>query len=270
MERNYIPFVAREVLTLNSGEAAALSVVQAVIANTAPGAKIEYQDISFVFDDSLTQSTNPDSVFVRYGFEERGYLLEELLNVVNTINAPTIVGGLGGGWRFPKPYKLLPGQQMRAEYSIVEAQGIAGYASIMLPCKREDNGEPYILHGTNMNANQYQGAFVGDTMAAPADTALLVEGIQGATDDRRAMKLQVYNGNGTEIVKIKANNNTLFSEQQLYDPLTWTRFTNGIELGKFNGWYLPAKHPLILELVNNGDTDYEVLVTVRGSAEVGI
>lgn len=264
MDKNYIPFVAREVLILASGDVAKLSVVQAVVANRAPGAKIEYQDLSFIFDSATL--AYPDSVYVRYGFEERGYLLEEPIAVFDTINAPNFVG-VGGGWRFPKPYKLRPGQQMRADYNVTEGGGAAGYAGIILPSKRADNGEPYILHGTNLDATKFIGAFTGDTMAAPADTELYVEGIQAATSTYATMGLQVYDGDGNEIVKVKPNGSARFTQQEIYST-SWLRVQRGIELGAFNGWELPSEHPLIVEMINESAAAFEVLVTVRGCAEV--
>lgn len=268
MASNHIPFMAREVLMLPAGEVAKLSVIQAVVANRAPGAKIEYQNIQFYARTSEGFSLFPDDIYMRYGFEERGYLLEEPIALMNTLNHWAFFG-FGTGWRFAKPYKLLPGQQMRADYDITPGQGVLGYASVIFPCKREDNGAPYILHGTNMDVNKLIGAFTGDTMAAPADTPLLVEGVQITNAGSAIMGIQLYDGNGSEILKAKPNNTTLFTKQLLYSNVWWR--THRIELGAFNGWELPSEHPLILEMINeSSDTDFEILVTVQGSAEVTV
>lgn len=264
MERNHIPFTAREVLVVDAGTIAKLSVVQSAIASRAADSKIEYQNIQFY--PRSASKVYPDGLYARYGFEERGYLLEEPLPLMNLMNNYAFFG-FGTGWRFPKPYKLLPGQQMRADYDITAGQGVLGYASVVFPCKRADNGEPYILHGTNLDVNKLIGAFTGDTMAAPADTPLLVEGVQIANAGSAIMGIQLYDGNGGEIIKVKPNNATLFTKQLLYSNIWWR--TRKIELGAFNGWELPAEHPLILEVVNDSSDDFEVLVTVQGSAEVG-
>lgn len=267
MTVNHIPFMAREVLMVDAGGTAKLSVVQSVVASRAAGAKINYQNVQ-LYPRTSENDLNPDGLYLRYGFEERGYLIEEPIALMNTLNDYAFFG-FGTGWRFAKPYTLRPGQQMRADYDITSGDGVLGYASVIFPAKRADNGEPYILHGTNLDVNRLIGSFTGDTMAAPADTALLVEGVQITNAGNAVMGIQLYDGNGAEIIKAKPNNNTLFTKQLLYSNIWWR--TRRIELGAFNGWELPAEHPLILEIVNdNTDLDYEVLVTVQGSAEVTV
>jgi len=258
-EKNYVPFAASEVLILDAGTSAKLSVVQSQVASRHKNAKIIYQDCL------LAPNLTPDNVLVRYGFEERGYLVEEPLQLQGIINHHTFLAPCG--WRFPKPYRLDSGQQMTVEY-FTDLEDI--FFSVVFYCKRADTGEPFMLYGTQLDSTKQGDGLQGATMRAPAETSLYVEGVSYGFNSGIAFDtvgVQIYDGNGMEIIKTKPNNTTAFSRISIFG--SWMGLgSRGIELGEYNGWRLPAKHPFIFEAVNEDDTDIEMLVTVRGCLEV--
>jgi hypothetical protein len=205
---------------------------------------------------------------MRYGFEGRGYLLEEPLNTFSMLTGEVPERH---GWLFPKPYRLDPGQMMRIDYELPSA----GVFGAMLHCKRMDDGRSFLLYGSNIVASAATaiGTLTGDYMKCPADTPILVEGISanGSTDLVDAtiqIGMQVYDGNGRELLTKKFNaGGTVTDRQMRYDWLS-PRGQKHLELGRHNGWELPTKNPFIMEFEEVAGSTAEILVLVRGSIEV--
>ena len=261
--RNYIPFVTREVLRVGANSTAELSVARAQLANRQDNSYIIYQDC-------LVESDGHGDLFVRYGYEDRGYLLEQALPLNKVYNN---FGGAGfTGWRFVRPYRLDPGKSMIVTFEI-DAQEMEKI-SVVLHCRRIDNGGPHYLYGSNLDSALTIGSFSGSRMSCPDDTALYVEGISAGGynlelnyDDYIAAGIQLYDGDGNEVVKVASNGSASFTPLQMYrNWISW--WSSGIELGEENGWRLPSSQPFLLELENQNNVVGEALVTLRGSLEV--
>jgi hypothetical protein len=260
MGANYLPFAMRENVVVAANGVSALSVVTAAFSGRFENARVEYQDAWLLFISG--------DVLMRYGFEGRGYLLEEPLNGLSMLTgeAPE-----RQGWRFPRPYRLDPGQMMRVDYELPTA----GVFGCMLHCKRMDDGRNFLLYGSNIVASAATaiGTLTGDYMKCPADTPILIEGISanGSADlsvSTTQVGMQVYDGNGRELLTKKFNaGGTVTDRQMRYDWLSPSNQFH-LELGRYDGWELPTQNPFIMEFEETAGNTAEILVLVRGSIEV--
>lgn len=264
---NYLPFVARESLYIPSGESRSLKVISAVVASRVKTSKIIYKDF---FTRNFSERTF-DSLLCRYGYERRGYLIEEPIPVQRLTTAPYSNTAFTprNGFDFPKPFILEPGQAFVASLT-PEAEAIFG---VTFRCKRMDNGEPYLLYWSQLEATAETRAAQGSTMTCPGGFPLYVENFQvvgrATTGAVASIACQLYDPSGMEIVKVKVDPNAAAAITAANMLEDWANSeTVGVELGEHAGWALPAEEPIIIEYENQDTADIAILVTVRGSAEV--
>jgi len=264
---NYLPFAMRENIVIPAGGSRALSIITAAFSGRFKGAQVEYQDVSF---DGIRFAGALRVGLVRYGFEGRGYLIEEPISTETIAQGSS--PGVRHGWRFARPYTLNPGQRIRIDYELA-ADGVFG---AVLYGQRLDNGENILLAGSNIvgNAGNRIGTLTGDYFTCPADTPILIQGVSAsgtmALDEiNLQFGVQIYDGNGREVLTTKTDPaGTVTNLQMRFD---WIN-NDGvrIELGRANGWELPVNNLFLLEIENDGAETLEYMVTVRGSLEVQV
>lgn len=271
-DSNYLPFAMRENIVIPVGESRALSIISSSFLGQFKGALVEYQDVS-ITTPTIVSDNSLNGGLVRYGFEGRGYLMEEPVN-------PFLIGyGPSSerryGWRFARPYTLNPGQCLRVDYEF--AAPSTGIFGAVFYGQRLDNGESIFLAGSNIlaTAASSTGVLTGDFFTCPADTPIKIHGVSLSaentleTDTTVAFGAQIYDANGRELLTLKkAPNGTVTDLTMRQD---WVNIVVAVTLplGKSNGWELPLENFFIFEIENNNTTDsLEYLITVRGSVEV--
>lgn len=262
-EKNYLPFVARESIHIPAGQTRALSVLSSVVSGKGTTDKIIYKDMHFTASNSL---------LIRYGFEGRGYLIEEPVPLRYATQGlySSYVNQWRNGFEFPKPYLLRPGQQMQAVMKPSET----GFFGCTLTCKRIDNGEPHLLYWSQLTATDETRVAEGSTMTCPGNTALYVHNFQVGSYSTVLLNrppevaTQLYDGNGREVVTVKngAGVTTIDADDMLQ---SWMNSqTRTIDLGALRKWEMSATRPLIVELESIDAGDLDIRVGIRGSVEV--
>jgi hypothetical protein len=213
MPSNYLPFAMRESFIVPAGGTAALSVVAASFSGRYAGARVEYQDVWISFAEA--QTIDP---LCRYGFEGRGYLIEEPVSLAAV--AQNAVMATRQGWRFAHPYRLDPGQMMRVDYDLASA----GVFGAMFHCKRADNASPFYLYGSNIvgNAANIQGSLMTEYLRCPNETPLYIEGVSATgaftlTNLNNEVGVQIYDGNGRELLLTKSGAGTTTTQRQMHE-----------------------------------------------------
>jgi len=278
---NYLPFVYREVLNYRSitRPTTSLSLASAAISGGFKGATVEYQDLC------IKPLGGYYAFGIRYGFEGRGYLFEEPIELFNTITKIKSGGAnsVRNGWRFPKPYKLDPGQSLRVDYTVDETARSTGVFGACFHCKRMDTLEQVFLYGSDLRATvaSHSGSLQRNFLRNPGDVPLLVYGVSASSSTAidtlsNGMIVQIYDASGREIFVPKLSPNALAIATSALNE-QWINFETGyaIELGRYNGWELPVENPFILELECNdlnilSDDATNVIVTLRGCIEVHV
>jgi len=289
MGKNFIPFAAREVMILDAGETKAAKVTALAISGKKYDEFVVWQDMC-VWEPSLynaysnsSSSGYDNTLFMRYGLKNRGFLLDRPIPVGVFVNRgrpmqPT--------WIFDKPYKLYPGQELTVRYiqgGIPQATPAAADAvrkttpGILFNCVREKDGQPVLLQAAENYTIDVgtERALTSPFLKCPSDSPIRIYGVthhcwfnyDSDPTYTQPLGIEIYGPNGQSWIHRVVDPSTTLNEQTIIgawiDPPT-----SLIELGVDRGWRTPMGSPLVVEFQNIGAVSKEVVLTVRGFAEV--
>jgi hypothetical protein len=192
-------------------------------------------------------------------------------------------------WQFERPYKLFPGQELKARIiaggipeaadpSVVsEERTRKGMPGITFNCVREKDGIPITLHASlqELLDTGDERALVGPHMKCPSDSPIRIYGVShfqyynydADPTNTEPLGIEVYGANGQTWIHRVIDPATTLSAQEIIgawiDPPT-----SLIELGVNRGWRTPNGTPLVIEFENRSASSKEFVVTARGFAEV--
>jgi len=309
---NYLPFAQREILELEPAE---IKHVRLSSFGVEGSSRVILQDLAvrvFGFNEDYSPDRGGDIdpapaqastdewgwaggpertveyVLMRYGWDGKGYLLEECQPHGEFVN-----GGrtLSPTWRFIKPYRIDPGQRLRAhgvQGGRAEAQSLFP-GGVLFFGKRVKDGRPYHLYATHKVggraekvANNAVLDLNSDNLRCPVDSPLLIYGvsyhmlcdINNMVTTNSAL-IQVVDPNEREwfkLARVPAGNvvtQRQATEGWIDPPVSL------INLGEERGWIQEKDETFIVELENpytdqgeTVDNTLTVSVTLRGSVEV--
>lgn len=273
---NYLPYALRQKALLDTNDpASGLPIVDRVsvsLSAMAIGGGQNFlrnflQDLQVYVTDTQGVATN--AVLMRMGWEGKGFLTEDFYPIGmfhNKARPQTPV------WEFIKPYRLFPGQGLRARFSPTGDERHWAVPSIVFDGVKSRDGMPYPLHSTRLVQanNTMQYALDDKTLWAPSDSpidlySVSISDIQPITTT--GPQVQIYGPDQRAWFNYQTNvvvpaPRTL--EERWIDPLQ-----SLIELGEERGWVMERDETLMLEFMVPAATgDFHIWVTLRGSLEV--
>lgn len=306
---NHLPFVLRNYLDVPWTPAATrrTQVKMPTLRFGGEGSKMILQDLSI----TPLWIVNPINSFDadyrghcvlrgRIGWEGKGYLTEELLPIALQHNTsmpftPT--------WRFLRPYRLDPGESLRARviHRNLPSGNLSAYPqtpAVMFHGERVKDGLPIMLYDSKDTyispPTDSYGTVVnltGSTYNCPQDSSILIHAVSAystwgpdraanSVDVDYAPLIQVYSPSGRpwSVADIDTNNLTLgvappaannFTTSDWAEGRGWIQPSQGlIQLGEERGWVLDSNQTLLLELENpNNSQQHAAYYTTGGAAE---
>ncbi len=294
---NYLPFVMRDMVTLTNKAAldgadlTAAVRMSALAPNTKGRAILGDMEILFYYlglTGQVWPILSPGNNFLaRIGWSRRGYLTEERIpyNILANGYRPW-----WATWRFPRPYRMYPGDKLRVEYQHTDIFGgrgqpfAVGFHGVQLA-----NNLPVMLTGMDeqLRTGAARWAIDEPSFGCPKNTAIelsamslsevppipTAQGCFGPAGSIHMTVLQVYD----------SANRAWFSQQNNLVPTGvitgyeneagWlTFFAAPIVLGEERGWVHDESEALIVDLecapLDNTVVQVVAVVTLRGSLEV--
>jgi hypothetical protein len=260
---NYLPYAVRDKTTIPANDIAhvrlnAMAVGGGIIRNFL-------QDIC-VYQEAAEVN---DLLLMRYGYEGQGFLTEDLYppGIFHNKAKP-----LTSTWRFIKPYRMNPGEFLRAQYLPWVADGSEIYPSIFFNGVRTKDRLPSHLYDTfNLLSDRtQQRALNGITLWCDRDSAIQLYGVsitEYTVSPGPGAALAIYGPDSREWFHYQTNIQTAPARRLLEhwgpDP-----FFSLIALDEPRGWVMERDETLIVEYENTSGADMVVWTTLRGSMEV--
>jgi len=284
--KNYLPFAAREVFYLAANSTRATKISSLAMGSREPEGKVIYQDMNVWFPDLYNAFNAPatddgfiNTVFMRYGLKNRGYLIDRPLPVGCFTNQGR---PMSAAWTFLRPYTVYPGQKLHCRTiqggNTPASGGVpAVWTGIVFNGVREKDGQPVLLHAAQHErvAPGVERDLTGTFLACPADSPVRIYGVSHHNwyhkDFNPAttvpLGIEVYGVNGQSwIQRIIAPATTTTAAEQIG---CWIDPPNSlIELGPERGWTTRAHSPIVVEFENRDSSAVEFILTVRGCVEV--
>lgn len=282
MAKNFLPFARRDVININNtGNNFATSITALSIGG---GVKAHLGDLSISMPfQNRTLATTEWSTLppCRIGILGKGYLTESFY-ATPIFNNGTV--NETGVWKFPKPYRLYPGERMKAKFVFPAAavyeltpgdKQVYYRPAVQFNCRRVKDNEPVLLYDAYIDASPGRGANIllnGDNLQCPADSPIDIYSVIGPTppapywygiDPEACPSFQIWGPD----------------DRSWWDDPTWIQVTtppNGlVDLNKPE-WVLDPKEPITVEFLwpiplQNSELenqDFDITVTLRGSLEV--
>ena len=267
MATNYLPFAKRAVVTI-AGNARASTT----ISDLSVGGCIRAHLGDLAIDWDMRSGTADFNINCRIGIIGQGYLTESFytLNLYKDGQYPE-----SGVWHFPKPYRLFPGQRMRAMTRVPNNAAtpfdLANYpffAAISFNGKRVVDDQPIMLYDRSMVAAVAGGSYVlnGETLQCPSDSPVDLYSVVFNPD---------YDRYHRGIERLRFTENMIWGpdDRQWWDQVGWTQMVNpSTTLMNLNRpeWLMKPTEGITVEFwYNNVPGGAEVIdVTLRGSLEV--
>lgn len=270
-EKNYLPFALREIRTAIAGGKGGLTVAQILISSMGLG----HQQGESILGDLAIQldvSVNASRHMMRLGWLGKGYINERPLPLGLFNNTSY---DLASTWRFPKRYRLYPGESLRAIMT-PEFNTVAQNLPIVFNGVRVKDDKPVLLYG--LSVGQVIGAagvaapIVGDGLKCPTDSPVDIYSVAVHENNPDRVKannkfaLQIFGPDGRE-----------WFQQAEYVAVgglpraTWpvdeyiSHSTSYITLGESNGWYMGSDDTLLVEITDGQGGNFSARVTLRGS-----
>lgn len=259
MAKNYMPFARREEVTVPAGGRVATSITALSIGG---GIRSYLGDMALEKNDT---STRP-YLQARIGILGKGYLTEGFYPYQMFCNGTV---NESGAWRFPRPYRLYPGQRMKAKFVFPDTNAVPNSQAlyrpgIMFSGVRLKDGRPILLYDSNVDAEPAQNAaflLAGDNLQCPADSPVDLYSVTGPVTyipyapGIVGVQLQIWGPD----------------DRAWWDDPTWANITcppsTLIDLDKPE-WILDPKDTITVEFQSGEATNIDVVVTLRGSYEV--
>lgn len=267
MARNFLPFAKRSVVAVPVGGRASTP-----ISDMSHGGCIRAHlgDISIAYDVAQTVDAGAfDAALIcRIGILGRGYFTEGFY--AHRMFKDGIYPE-SGVWHFPKPYRMQPGQRLRALTRVPAAFSLATYPfipGIMFNGVRLADNEPIMLYDRALAAAVAGGAYNlnRETLQCPADSAIDLYSVVASPDYDRYDKY-IDNLITTQTM-IWGPDDRPWWDQQLWSELI-NPPVNLINLTRPE-WVLSPSESVTLEFWNNHTVAANVHVTLRGSLEVEV
>jgi hypothetical protein len=268
MAVNYLPFIRQEVLLLVGG---ARGYTRLPIFGAGYGKRVFLGDMD-IWGTWTSGATAP--VLARIGVLGYKYFTEDFIRVTSYQN------GLRPGcmtWKFPRPYRLLPGQKMRATYRVPDT--LVHVVSVMFNGVREKDGQPIMLYDSYDVGDA--GAFLGmdisldkEAMHCPSDSSILLYSVtfpewikHTGTNPADIPRVQIYGPDDRNWLEWSAQPAAAAAPvigERLIEPAV-----TKIILGEQNGWILTPSQTLTVDLLSPSTPAAGfVYVTIRGCVEV--
>lgn len=262
-KKNYLPFMRRQYFVI---AATSRDYARIPIFSTGGGNRVILSDFS-VWQRTGTSLTNP--LLMRIGVVGYKYFTEDFQTVQSYHNGER---PLCSCWKFPRPYRIYPGQRMRAIVTRAGFDDKDRYAAIMFNGVREKDNKPIMLYDSDESAAGATviGSLNDETMACPHDSSVLLHSVTIPEwvlnpVSSRGPQVQIFGPDDRQWVEsisydvaAPANLN-----DRILDPPV-----NVMKLGERNGWVLSSSQTFTAEFLNDGASEKTVFLTLRGVVEV--
>jgi len=259
MTTNYLPFIKRQYFEVaaNSRDYARLPLF-----SSGGGERVILGDFAVDTSPGLEYP-----MLMRIGILGYKYFTEDFQKVIVYHNGPR---HLCSCWRFPKPYRLYPGQRMRAQVEKI-TDGPVGkrdhYGAIMFNGKRERDDKPIMLYDSDETPGSggTRATLNGETLACPHDSPVL---LYSATIPQFSggPYVQIWGPDDREWFEATAYGGA--APPGAFDNDILAPSVNPMVLGEQNGWVLDPKQIFTAEFINQSAASSGLLLTLRGVIEV--
>ena len=264
MAKNYLPFARRQVVTLdNSANRFSTRITDLSIGG---GVRAHLGDLCVAA--TYASGTTPN---MRIGILGKGYLTEGFYTAQLHNTGTTNEYGV---WEFTKPYRLYPGERLKAKFEWRSNDPFNSSAKqpIYRPAvtffgKRVKDGHPINLYDSYVDAVPTVGQsylLFGDNLQCPADTPVDLYKMIGPTCAYPHMPWQYDAANPSFQIWGP-------DDRAWWDDPTWTQITvppvTLINLNKPE-WVLDPKDTVTIEFDWPSTLTRYVVVTLRGSMEI--
>lgn len=287
---NYLPFVQRDIIQLTPKVARDGNVltgaarISALTPNVHGRAILGDLEVLFCYTLQPLIAIRPGNNFLmRLGWSKRGWLTEERYPYNIVANGYRHWWSM---WRFPRPYRMYPGDKLRVEYiHDTITQGFTAPFAVGFHGVRTIDNLPAMLSGLDPTIRA-GGRFVIDepALACPKDTPVDISAL--SISDSGVLQGQAQWGGGYIPPALQvwdSSNRAWFSQQTNFPPggvtgyeneVGWLSFfATPIILGEERGWVHDEGEELIVDmefapLDNVLIAQMAAVVTLRGSLEV--
>lgn len=272
--KNYLPFIRRQRITIPAeASASAINTYFSSISelSTSGGLRTHLTDC-YVYPDNSSRG-DLTTMQMRMGVTGRSYLTTQFYPLYEFMDGTVKETGC---WRFAKPYRVYPGDRLKARltYTDQTAQQINHkiHPSIVFSGVRAFDSKPILLYQSADNFPSENAAYLfdEDTMRCPDDSPVDLYAVT------TTLPGWMYNVN---FQGVQGHNVGLMiwgpDGRQWWDDPTWENLlfldSHVIDLRKPE-WVLNPEETLVFEFRRTGvaASDEILWITVRGSYEVDV
>lgn len=298
---NYLPFVKRQIVDIPAAprkghlhlSAMAMGPGRTILQDLSVGQLTMYNEYPPNQSGQTADDTGRNTFMMRYGWDKRGYLLEDLHPYGSFVNAGKSMVPV---WKFIRPYRMDPGEQLTAtiicggRFSLSKIP-TDSYPALVFNGVRVKDNQPIQLYDVarDVTAAGTEVALADSTLKCPADSSVLLYSVAmqntwdlsvntiGATQDH-PNRVQIFGPGGREwfhweqpvtpVIPITAGQ--IVAAQAGWLHLQYNR----IKLGEETGWIQERDETFIMEFeraigyANRSELPFRMAVTLRGSVEV--
>jgi len=308
-ETNWLPFVLRETLRLDTDPTFLTGGPTAAQLGSFGMGKVgdnvllqdfgvEFGYMSYVGDPpewtgSFSENIPEESdLLMRYGYKHRGYLID----VPVTAGAFATKGKVfTEAWNFLRPYRIYPGEVMRARFRGYRGE-VDGKKTVIFPRKpgmmfngvRTKDKQPHLLYSTTNEIDEGEAMVLNQAgFTCPGDSPVDIWGVSafGTADAEREFvngpDWQIIGPDEREWFRSRIDNDVINVGGGPVEIQDGTVNANwlahrwaSVELGEGKGWMMGRDETFVVELgvntpLTNDNTQFWfAMVTLRGFMEV--